>query len=180
MSIQKSDTSEPGTTDDSPGRSISFNLANQAPSCDQQTIDWVIQHLEKITTALQLPSADLSLVIVEDQQMSQLHQQFSNVPGTTDVLTFDLRPHPLTLNDPPSHLEGEIIICFDEATRRAKEMDHPVKYELLLYFVHGILHLLGYDDHDENDHRIMHQREDQLLTQIGVGPIYKPQHRKIT
>jgi probable rRNA maturation factor len=72
-------------------------------------------------------------------------------------------------------VEGEVYICLDEARRRAEAMEHSVFNELLLYATHGLLHLIGYDDHDAADHRRMHAREDELLTAIGVGAIFEAQ-----
>ncbi|MGN6726072.1 MAG: rRNA maturation RNAse YbeY, partial [Tepidisphaeraceae bacterium] len=49
---------------------------------------------------------------------------------------------------------------------------HGVAQELLLYALHGVLHLSGYDDRTESDHRRMHRREDQILHRIGIGPLF--------
>ena len=80
------------------------------------------------------------------------------------MLTFDLR------DDADADLEGDVALCVDEAARRAAERGHPVRDEVLLYAVHGLLHLLGEDDHTPADYARMHAREDALLTAIGVGP----------
>lgn len=107
----------------------------------------------------------VSVAVVGDAQMMRLHHQFSGELGTTDVLTFDL-------HDEPGPMEGEIVVCFDEACRQAREHGHAPDQETLLYVVHGLLHLLGYDDRDAASARGMHEREDQVLTAIGVGPLY--------
>ena len=49
---------------------------------------------------------------------------------------------------------------------------HTVSDEVALYAIHGILHLLGYDDHDDADARRMHDRENEILTRIGIGAVY--------
>ncbi|MEX2671818.1 MAG: rRNA maturation RNase YbeY [Phycisphaeraceae bacterium] len=110
--------------------------------------------------------ASLSVVIIDDQSMKALHEQFMQIPDTTDVLTFDLR------SDPAEPIEGEIYVCFDEAARRADELNHPAEHEIILYALHGLLHLVGYDDHTEADWHEMHTAEDRLLEQLGIGRVF--------
>lgn len=107
--------------------------------------------------------------VVNDDQMSTAHQQFSGIEGTTDVLTFDLNPEYSTEN---KLLDTDLIICYDEAQRQAKEHNHTTAQELLLYIIHGTLHCLGYNDHTDEDFKAMHAKEDQLLTQAGIGPLF--------
>ena len=107
--------------------------------------------------------------VVNDQQMSAAHQQFSGIQGTTDVLTFDLNDQSTA---DPKTLDTDLIICFDEASRQAKEHNHTPAHELLLYIIHGTLHCLGYNDHSTEDYNTMHAREDVLLTAAGIGPLF--------
>ena len=108
----------------------------------------------------------LTIAAVDDARMADLHQQFKGAEGTTDVLTFDFRCSP----DEP--VEGDVVVCVDEARRQATGRGHAIRAEVLLYAVHGLLHLLGYDDHEPESAAAMHDREDALLAAIGVGPIY--------
>lgn len=127
---------------------------------------WLVRQL-KLVAALAAPRGGrLSVAVVGDDEMVRLHQQFKDTAGTTDVLTFDLR----TADD--EKLDAELILCRDEAARQAAARGHDVRLELLLYAVHGLLHLLGYDDHLPREARLMHQREDQLLTAVGLPPVY--------
>jgi probable rRNA maturation factor len=89
-----------------------------------------------------------------------------NLPGATDVMTFDLRDSP---RDP---LEGDIVISRDVAEREAKRRGHDTRLEILLYALHGLLHLRGYDDHRSADYRKMHTREDELLRAAGLGAVF--------
>ena len=104
--------------------------------------------------------------VVDDATMSDLHARHSGVAGTTDVLTFDLRPMGL------GPLDTDIIVCLDEAARQAATRNHSPERELLLYALHGMLHCLGHDDHDEAAYARMHAAEDAVLTAIGVGPLF--------
>lgn len=69
-------------------------------------------------------------------------------------------------------LDVDILVCADEAARQAAVRAVPVERELLLYIVHAVLHCLGEDDHDEASAGRMHEREDRILSAIGVGAVY--------
>ena len=112
----------------------------------------------------------LSIAAVGATAMATLHMRFLGKSGPTDVLSFDFdtdRSH--------GYIEGEIVVCTDVARRRAARRGRSLqaaRAELALYVVHGVLHLAGYDDHDADDFRRMHAREDELLSKLGVGPVF--------
>ena len=127
---------------------------------------WLDAQLCRVAAAAQIKQGIVTLAVVEDQEMASLHQEYKKVEGTTDVLTFDLREY----DDDP--IEGDIIICLDEAARQAAQRNHIVREELLLYAVHGLLHLQGYDDHDDEDFKQMHTRENELLKATGFAALF--------
>jgi probable rRNA maturation factor len=91
-----------------------------------------------------------------------------NVPGTTDCLTFDLSgPH-----TPKGCIEGDLVLCLAEAKRQAKARGHSAREELLLYAIHGLLHLDGEDDLEPKAFAKMHKREDAILRKIGFQPLF--------
>jgi len=140
-------------------------------------------HLLAAITQLGVSLEDLTIIIVNDEKMSDLHLRYTGVEGTTDALTFDLSDEPpLPLGEGRGEgttargarlLEGEIYICHDEALRQAAARGHDVQHELLLYALHGVLHLMGYDDHEPADHKAMHAEEDRVLQAIGVGRVFR-------
>jgi len=69
-------------------------------------------------------------------------------------------------------LAGEVVVCVPEARRRAAREGTDVRRELLLYALHGMLHLCGFDDRTERGFARMHRTEDMILTQLGVGPVF--------
>jgi probable rRNA maturation factor len=115
----------------------------------------------------------MSIALVGDRKMSALHKQFLNIGGPTDVLTF-----PLELDGRNRAISGEIIICVPEARRQCRQNGVDLRQELLLYALHGMLHLCGFDDRTESDFRKMHRREDEILDQLGVGPVFSRETRK--
>jgi probable rRNA maturation factor len=127
------------------------------------------RHLRAARLLLNSPLNDLHVVLVNDKSISQLHHQFMGQRTPTDVLTF-----PLDLDARGRPLSGEVYVNVNHARREAKIRDIPLKHELLLYALHGMLHLSGYDDRTDPDFRRMHAKEDQILQQLGIGPIFAP------
>jgi probable rRNA maturation factor len=127
------------------------------------------RHLRAAHRILRPALKELSVALVNDRRMSELHRQFMDVDGPTDVLTF-----PLDHDRQGRPVAGEVVVCVPEARRRAREHEVPVERELLLYALHGLLHLCGYDDRTGLAFRAMHRTEDQILTRLGVGPVFLP------
>lgn len=106
----------------------------------------------------QVPLAELAEVevsVVSDASIAAVHGQFMDDPTPTDVITFH---------------HGEILVSWDTARQRATEFDHPPLRELLLYVIHGLLHLNGHDDHDAEDRRRMHAIQDRVLASVWPLP----------
>ena len=110
---------------------------------------------------------ELSVVLVGDRRMSALHEEFMDMKGPTDVLTFPLEADALG-----RAISGEVILCVPEALRQARSRRILPRLELLLYAVHGMLHLLGYDDTTDRAFRTMHHTEDSIMTELGFGPVF--------
>ncbi len=119
-------------------------------------------------------TGEVRVRIVGDADMCRLHGEHSGDPTTTDILTFDLADPPDPAENDPPHLDADLVLCIDVAARQAALRGHGVAHELLLYAVHGVLHCLGYDDHDEAEFAAMHTREDEILRSIGVGTVFAP------
>lgn len=114
-------------------------------------------------------SGEVRARLVEDAEMAVAHERHCGVPGTTDVITFDLTEGESAGG---AALDVDLLVCIDEAERQARTRGHGLGREVLLYIVHGMLHCLGHDDHDEADAAAMHAREDEVLTAIGVGATF--------
>jgi probable rRNA maturation factor len=128
---------------------------------------YVSRHLKRAHAILRPPLREFSLALVGDHMMADLHEQFMDVPGTTDVLTFELD------HDARGRVTaGEVVVCVPYAIREARRRGVPARDELLLYALHGMLHLCGYDDRTDRDFATMHRREDEILNQLGVGPVF--------
>jgi len=111
----------------------------------------------------------LEIAVFDDRQMRALNRRWLGRTGLTDVISFDLSD---SLDGDTSHLAGQISVCATVAARRARKAGIRPDAELMLYIVHGLLHLLGYDDLADRDAERMHRREDELLSLLGYGPVY--------
>lgn len=105
--------------------------------------------------AFPISTGELSIVFVSDPVIGQIHNDFMDDPGPTDVITF---PANRAMGS-----AGEIIVSVDHARNRAKELGEPFSRELSLYLVHGWLHLAGYDDRNDTDRAAMRIAEQQAL-----------------
>lgn len=103
------------------------------------------------------PDADLAIVLVDEGAMEQLHVQWMDEPGPTDVLSFpmdELRPG--SEDEPtPAGLLGDIVVCPQVAVEQAAAAGHSPLEEMLLLTTHGILHLLGFDHAEPEDEKEM-------------------------
>ena len=121
------------------------------------------------------PLAELSVLLVDEPAMTELHMRYMGEPGPTDVLAFpmdEIRPpqpggthadHNST--EPPEipGLLGDVVICPQVAAAQARRARHSVAEEIDLLCTHGILHLLGYDHGDPAEHAAMFGLQDRLL-----------------
>jgi probable rRNA maturation factor len=149
-----------------PGQRFQLHVTARA---GRPHVAYLRRKLRAAHVALNPPLAELSVALVGDAEMSHLHEQFLKIAGPTDVLTF-----PLDLDRRGRPLSGEVVVCVPEARRQARQSRTPVEQELLLYALHGMLHLCGFDDRTAAGFKQMHRTEDQILTRLGVGPVFDP------
>ena len=111
------------------------------------------------------PDAELAIVLVDEGAMEQLHVQWMDEPGPTDVLSFpmdELRPGTDGEPSPPGLL-GDVVLCPEVAATQARDAGHSTTEELLLLTTHGILHLLGYDHAEPEEEKEMFALQRRLL-----------------
>jgi probable rRNA maturation factor len=117
------------------------------------------------------PDAELAVLLVDEGAMEQLHLQWMDEPGPTDVLSFpmdELRPgseESLT----PAGLLGDIVLCPQVAIAQAETAGHSSLDELLLLTTHGILHLLGFDHAEPDDEKEMFGIQREILAGFSVA-----------
>ncbi len=137
---------------------MSLTLLNR-----QRTKQIEAHRLKQIVAALfaelAIPGAELGITLVGAQEMARVNRQFLQHEGSTDVITFDHRED----GAGAGQIHGELYICVDDAVKQAKEFGTHWQAELVRYIVHGVLHLLGYDDLQPARRRRMKQEENRLV-----------------
>lgn len=108
----------------------------------------------------------LEVSIIDDPAIHWLNVQFLGHDYPTDVLAFELER-----DSRSALLEGNVIVSDQTALERAADYGWPPEHELLLYIVHGTLHLVGYDDHAPEDERLMRAKEREYLARLGISAI---------
>ena len=106
-----------------------------------------------------LTTKDVELILVDDEEIKELNKTYRNKNTPTDVLSFPL-------SDAPFAPLGSIIISVDTAKRVANELGHSVEDEIKLLFIHGLLHLLGYDH--EVDNGEMREKEKEIIEKFNL------------
>lgn len=104
---------------------------------------------------------DLDVLLVDEEEMTQLHIKWMDEPGPTDVLTFpmdEIRPR----SSQPGIL-GDIVICPQVAIRQAESADHPFTHEMSILGVHGLLHIVGYDHANKEDEKEMFDLQESIV-----------------
>jgi probable rRNA maturation factor len=117
-----------------------------------------ISNLENIANTL--TKKDIELVVVNNEEMRLLNKEHRNIDKATDVLSF-----PMDFDFPNMPL-GSIVVSTDFVEEKAKEYGHTFNEEFSLLFIHGILHLLGYDHEvDNGEHR---NKEEELIKEFNL------------
>ncbi|WP_210481066.1 rRNA maturation RNase YbeY [Naasia sp. SYSU D00948] len=111
------------------------------------------------------PDAEVAVVFVDEAAMEQLHVQWMDEPGPTDVLSFpmdELRPGTEEHETPPGLL-GDIVVCPQVAQVQAEQAGHSLLDEIELLTAHGLLHLLGFDHAEPEEEREMFGLQRDIL-----------------
>lgn len=118
-------------------------------------LDWLRIH----------PSAELSILLVDETAMSAYHEKFMGFPGPTDVLSFpmdELRV-PADGQTPPTGVLGDIVLCPAVTAHQAPENGRTPDGEAEYLLIHGLLHLLGHDHAEPEEKRIMFGLNDEII-----------------
>ena len=112
---------------------------------------------------LSLTEGELGVNFVNARQMTLINETFLKHEGSTDVITFDHGDKPFSKKCCAPEIHGELFICVDEAIIQARRFKTHWRSEIVRYFVHGVLHLLGHDDLKAAPRRSMKREENRLV-----------------
>lgn len=118
-----------------------------------------------------MTKVEISLTLTDNQEIAEINKEFRKINKATDVLSF---PMETDLSCWENFLEedlilGDIIISLDKALEQASEYGHSLEREMVFLFVHGLLHLLGYDHENAEDELVMREEQREVLVEMGLS-----------
>lgn len=150
---------------------ISITIQNNSQAKDRPSEEnlqtWIQTAIPEQTT-----QADITLRIIDIDEMTQLNTSYRSKPGPTNVLAFPYDPDEAA-SDSETTLQGDIAICAPIVTQEATEQNKPLTAHWAHLTIHGTLHLCGYDHIDPNDADIMETLEIKLLKKLGFPNPYQ-------
>ena len=136
-----------------------FEIANQQ-KIKRIKIKNIHKILKGIFSLLNIPQASVSILFCDNKFIRKLNRKFFGESSITDVISFSLKDETY-----PQYL-GEIIICVEEAANAARLYKNTWQEELTLYLIHGILHILGYNDTVKSERTVMEKKQEEILSKI--------------
>lgn len=132
--------------------------ATEIPECWLTALEGIAEEAAELALAQSVSDdcplshlATLEVALVDDPTSDQVHRDFMDIEGPTDVITFH---------------HGEIVIGAEVAERQAMEYGEPLAREILRYFVHGLLHLAGHEDEDPAERATMEAAQEAIVAQL--------------
>ncbi|MFC4778517.1 rRNA maturation RNase YbeY [Paenibacillus sp. GCM10023252] len=154
---------------------------------DQEKVDIPEAWLDKLEQLLKLAgeaegieSGEVALTFTDDEEIHQLNLDYRGIDRPTDVLSFAMQEdgtEELDIvfevenedeEDPLSGVLGDIIISVERAAAQSEEYGHSLEREIAFLFVHGFLHLIGYDHGDDESEAVMTRKQEAVLEQVGL------------
>lgn len=111
---------------------------------------------------------EFSVSIIDNEKIHQINRDYRHIDRPTDVITFALEDEASPFIEGMPRMLGDIFISYDKALEQAKSYEHSLKRELSFLFVHGILHLLGYDHMNVEDERVMFDLQNTILEHFQI------------
>ena len=140
-----------------------FNDQTQVP-LDEARVRRAVQ---MILEDASVSRAEISVAVVDDETTRRLHSEYLDQDEPTDVLSF-------VLEGGRQNLEGEVVVGAETAAAMAPRFGFDAEDELLLYVIHGVLHLVGYDDTTAEKQAEMHRQEAIYLARFGLKDHCRP------
>ena len=143
---------------------ITYDISDVQEFMDEERInefvDLILEH-EKLEN---IENTYVSFLVTTNDVIRNINNEYRGKDTPTDVISFAYNE---TENIGPFDILGDIIISEEKVREQAEEYGHSVEREFYYVLCHGMLHLLGYDHIDEEDKKVMREKEEELLKEIG-------------
>ncbi|WP_455684078.1 rRNA maturation RNase YbeY [Thomasclavelia sp.] len=149
---------------------IDFALINEVENFKEDYQQDYLAIIEETVKQLNIDeSLELSCILVDDQKIHDINNEYRKIDRSTDVISFALEDSEQYYVEGMPRSLGDIFISIDHAKMQAKEYGHSLKREMCFLFTHGLLHLLGYDHVEKDDEEKMLARQKSILEALGIG-----------
>lgn len=152
--------------------------------CLEVDEEFLTRVAERVLAEEQVAAAEISVALVDDPTIHEINRQYLGHDYPTDVISFLLECEPAE-GESPVHqpdilrgrgkkLEGEVVLSTETARKEAENFGWSPREEVVLYLIHGLLHLVGYDDLSSTEQSVMRARERAMLGLFHISPPQEP------
>ena len=141
------------------------NLPKQAMMNKIEEAAKICLELEEVDSNL----TEISLTFVDMEEIQNLNREYRGIDSVTDVLSFPQFESKDEFPKVGEIIMGDVVICTEKAMLQAEEFGHSPEREIIYLFTHSLLHLMGYDHMEEDEKRIMRQKEEAVMNRIDLG-----------
>ena len=143
---------------------ITYDISDVQEFMDEEKINEFVDMILEYEKLENTENTYVSFLITTNDVIQNINSEYRGKDTPTDVISFAYNE---TENIGPFDILGDIIISAEKVTEQAKEYGHSTEREFYYVLCHGMLHLLGYDHIDDEDKKVMREKEEQLLKEIG-------------
>ena len=130
-------------------------------------LDELKELLKNVCKDEKLDNGEFNVIIISEDKIQELNRNYRGIDKVTDVISFALEDDK-NFNIEDYRMLGDIYICLNRARQQAEEYEHSFKRELSFLAIHGLLHLLGYDHMNEDDEKVMFDKQEEVLKRYGI------------
>ncbi len=144
--------------------SVLVNNLQEKMAVDDRTAEFLADAVRGALKAVGYnEDAEVGLVFVDDDYIHDLNHRYRGVDSPTDVLSFAMMEGEPVESGEAEPILGDVVISLQAVERQAREYGHSFLREAAYLTIHGVLHLLGYDHMEEDNKRIMRQKEEEII-----------------
>ena len=134
---------------------------------DIEELSILNDYVKYLVKRLELDKCEFNIIIVDNERIHEINREYRNVDRETDVISFAMEDNmDITYED--FRLLGDIYISIDKCYEQALEYGHSRVREICFLTTHGVLHLLGYDHMEEDEEKIMFDKQERLLEEYEI------------
>lgn len=132
-------------------------------------IDWLRKDLLKVFRLTKIKvlkpeqkNISVGLLFSDKEEIWQLNKKYRNKDFPTDVLSFHADP------EMDNNYLGDIVICYQICQDQSIKYEHSLRREISFLFLHGLLHLIGYDHEEKEEEKLMFSLQDEILNELNI------------